>query len=296
MPHILESGRIYATGNNKYGQLGLGMKRSICIPMPIRSLEAQKITKISCWNHSACLTARGELYIWGTGVFGEYLNPVRFSKGGIVFKELSVGNFFGAAIENNGRLWVWGSNTGGELGLGDYDSRVKPVLNEHLKSKKGWKLSCGGNFVIVLGEIIKRRRVLSSTSPLRVTTGNFGEEGLYKTPQRKPFENIEQKIEPSAVMRTSLEDIIPIKSLIQRSDGRSLFDENRTSKREGLIGRSTGRGRNTGREFIGTLKRSLERGERISDVDLSEVRKRENLLGEQKVMLIKGVCLNLIVY
>ena len=257
------------------------MKRSICIPMSIRSLEAQKIVKISCWNHSACLTAKGELYIWGTGVFGEYLNPVRFSKGGVSYKELSVGNFFGAAIENNGKLWVWGSNTGGELGLGDYGSRVAPVVNENLKGKKSWKLSCGGNFIIVLGEIMRRRRVLSSTSPLRLTTGNFG-EGVYKTPQRKIFDNnVEQKFEASVVLRTSLEDIIPIKSLIQsQGEGRPLIDDSRISKREGLVGRSTGRGTNTGREMIRNIKKSFDRGERVSEIDSSELRRKT---GENKV-------------
>lgn len=215
----LDSGRVYATGNNKFGQLGIGSKKNVALPAHVQSLDAQKIVKIACWNHSACLTEKGELYIWGTGVFGEYLSPVRFSKGGISLREVSVGNFFGAAVENNGRLWVWGGNAGGELGLGDYESRVKPVLNEHLNNKKTVKVSCGGNFMIVLGQIVNHQNRLAS--PVRVPIkGLSGEQ--FRTPERRHGEGEWQEYPGTGtgtgtgtgnVVRTSLDDIVPIQRI-----------------------------------------------------------------------------------
>ena len=45
--------------------------------MGVRGLEGVCIEKIACGYHSAGISSKGELYIWGTGVFGEFLHPKR---------------------------------------------------------------------------------------------------------------------------------------------------------------------------------------------------------------------------
>jgi len=35
----------------------------------------EKITDIACNHHSAAIGKAGQLYFWGTGVFGTYLQP-----------------------------------------------------------------------------------------------------------------------------------------------------------------------------------------------------------------------------
>ena len=57
--------------------------------------------------------------MWGTGEFGEFLKPKR-----LIFEEkiaaVSLGNGFGVVLDMNGKVYSWGNNQFGELGLGDY--------------------------------------------------------------------------------------------------------------------------------------------------------------------------------
>lgn len=58
----------------------------------------------------------GDLYLWGSGVFGEFLTPhrVKTINGSVV--DVSIGNHFGVALSNEGAIYTWGHNNSGELG------------------------------------------------------------------------------------------------------------------------------------------------------------------------------------
>ena len=58
----------------------------------------------------------GNLYLWGSGVFGEFLTPhrVKTIKGMTV--SVSIGNHFGIAVNQDGIVYSWGHNNSGELG------------------------------------------------------------------------------------------------------------------------------------------------------------------------------------
>lgn len=76
---LTERGRVYSTGGNTFGQLGIGNKKNTNIPTRIKDFDRHNVVKIACGHHSAALTDRGDIFIWGTGIFGEYLTPVKFS-------------------------------------------------------------------------------------------------------------------------------------------------------------------------------------------------------------------------
>jgi alpha-tubulin suppressor-like RCC1 family protein len=73
---------VLACGSNHQGQLGIGNKKGKNssalqnnqdfseIPIEIQGLENQVVTKIAAGQHSAAITTNGELFIWGSGVFG----------------------------------------------------------------------------------------------------------------------------------------------------------------------------------------------------------------------------------
>ena len=65
---------------------------------------------------------------------------------------MSIGGCFGSAVDMYGHVWTWGSNTSGELGVGDFEPRTTPVMIKSLKQKQIQKISCGGSFVIAMGE------------------------------------------------------------------------------------------------------------------------------------------------
>lgn len=198
---LTEKGRVYSTGGNLYGQLGLGNKRSTNIPTKIKDFDQHKIVKIACGHHSAALTEKGEIYIWGTGVFGEYLSPLRYSQNGHVYKDIAVGAFFGSAIDERGNVWTWGSNASGELGLGDFEPRVYPFMNIFLQNKRVSKLCCGSSFVVALGPI--KKDINSSSTPI---FPSFEEQSTTKFPPTNfvtPHKNDYMSVDPELLASTA---------------------------------------------------------------------------------------------
>ena len=111
-------GNVYSTGGNSFGQLGLGHKKSMVIPCLIEGFPTNtQMRGIATGHHSACISTSGEVYIWGTGVFGEYLTPHLIKEISRSVRKISIGGCFGAALDEEGALWTWGSNTSGELGI-----------------------------------------------------------------------------------------------------------------------------------------------------------------------------------
>lgn len=93
------------------------------MPVKIKGLQDHVIVKLAASNQSAALSRKGQLLIWGTGTFGEFLVPKPFTKSDLVVADVSLGGQFGAFLDSNGFLWTWGSNDHGELGSGNYESR-----------------------------------------------------------------------------------------------------------------------------------------------------------------------------
>ena len=113
---LTEHGLVYSTGSNKFGQLGLQNKKNSSVPMIVSSLDMEFVTQISCSHHSGALTDNGDLYIWGTGCFGEFLKPVNFFENKARICQFQIGGLYGVAIDEKGGLWSWGNNTNGILG------------------------------------------------------------------------------------------------------------------------------------------------------------------------------------
>lgn len=144
---ISVSGKLFAMGGNSFGQLGIGSKKSTS--RPERVVVDCNFVKVACGSHSAGISDKGQLYVWGTGVFGEYLQPTRMAVSHC--KDLGIGGSYGIAVDTSGNVYAWGANSNGELGLGDYDARIPPTVIQSLKGKTVKKISCGGSYVIGLG-------------------------------------------------------------------------------------------------------------------------------------------------
>ena len=107
------------------------------------------IKTIACNHHSAAIGSRGELYFWGTGVFGTFFEPKVIVDADIT--EISIGGSFGIAQDKQGLLWTWGQNSNGELGLNDLKPRLYPHPILSLKRKNISKAVCGGSFAVAIG-------------------------------------------------------------------------------------------------------------------------------------------------
>lgn len=172
---VTSKGNVYTMGGNSFGQLGLGTKKSQSRPEKVVHLENVIITKVQCSNFTAAISDKGHLYVWGSGVFGEFLLPHRWSIREPV-NDISIGSGFGIAIDTSGSVYVWGGNSNGELGLDDYDPRLVPSLLPALKGKDITKIACGGNFCLGLGADVMVRSKTPGHKKMPSDSKNTSEE------------------------------------------------------------------------------------------------------------------------
>ncbi len=67
-----------------------------------------------------------------------------------MFIDVSVGSTFGSAVHENGSIWTWGSNSKGELGIGDMEPRNGPTRIKNLRGRKAGQVSSGAAFSIAI--------------------------------------------------------------------------------------------------------------------------------------------------
>ena len=127
--------------------------------------------KIAAGSFSASISERGELFIWGTGIFGEFLTPHRVKTINGDTIDVDIGNHIGAAVNRDGQVYSWGHNSNGELGQCDFDERPTPLLLQSLNDRKVTSIKCGRNFMIALGQTLK-----------------FGDTGVFRRPN-SPLKN-----------------------------------------------------------------------------------------------------------
>jgi alpha-tubulin suppressor-like RCC1 family protein len=97
--------------------------------------------------------AQGQLWLSGQASSGQLgdntlvikSSPVQTISGGINWKQVSAGFNYNAAIKTDGTLWLWGSNTAGELGDNTVVSKSSPV--QTVSAGTNWEQVCGGNSI-----------------------------------------------------------------------------------------------------------------------------------------------------
>lgn len=144
---IDDSGRLFAWGNDSYGQLGM-ITTEMCAAQPCSTAPAlvnadQDWAQISAGRqHSMALKADGSLWAWGYNANGELglgTTPVEtcgtYSCSEIPRRvgtasdwiQVSSGAYHTAAIKSDGSLWTWGWNAYGQLGNSFTANKSSPV-------------------------------------------------------------------------------------------------------------------------------------------------------------------------
>jgi hypothetical protein len=144
---LTQDGKVYGCGESYFGVCGLGGSQSATKPIEIPNLSNKKVIQIACGMfHSLALTQEGDLFSWGMGFEGQLgltaqykcVSSPRYVK--FFFnrpvKYIACGHNYSLCITYDNRLWGWGENTLGQLGLGKQMIVEKPTLIE-LMDKPG---------------------------------------------------------------------------------------------------------------------------------------------------------------
>ncbi|XP_034238735.1 X-linked retinitis pigmentosa GTPase regulator-like isoform X2 [Thrips palmi] len=128
---VCQNGRVFAFGSNTWGQLGLGHKNTATMPSCVKSLKPEKATHVACGkSHTIVSTHSGKVFSFGSnmdcqlglGDTEERATPTEVA--GIFAGEdgvrmLAAGCQHSAVLTVDGGVYVWGSNSDGQLGLGE---------------------------------------------------------------------------------------------------------------------------------------------------------------------------------
>uniref|UniRef100_A0A671T7Y8 X-linked retinitis pigmentosa GTPase regulator n=2 Tax=Sinocyclocheilus anshuiensis TaxID=1608454 RepID=A0A671T7Y8_9TELE len=149
---VTENGKLFMFGSNNWGQLGLGTKATVNKPTCVKALKSERVKLAACGRtHTLVYTSRGNLYASGGNNEGQlglgdcddrtsFHLVDFFSKHGPV-KMLSAGSNTSAALMQDGRLYMWGDNSEGQIGLGKESNALTP--REVSVGKRVSWVSCG---------------------------------------------------------------------------------------------------------------------------------------------------------
>ncbi len=121
--------------------MGNGLFTSSRVPVQVTLPTGVSFNKISAgYDHVLAISNNGELYAWGGNLYGQIGNgDAGFNDVGMPQKVgldndwvlVSAGWQFSYGVKNNGRLYVWGHNTGA-LGMYAGIAFSTPTLNSNL--------------------------------------------------------------------------------------------------------------------------------------------------------------------
>ncbi|MFT7799827.1 X-linked retinitis pigmentosa GTPase regulator [Arapaima gigas] len=134
---VTENGKLYMFGTNNWGQLGLGTKTTVNKPTCVKALKSEKIKLAACGrNHTIVCTSRGKVYATGGNSEGQLglgnceecttFHQLAFFTENVPIKMLAAGSNTSAALTEDGRLFMWGDNCEGQLGLGKESNALEP--------------------------------------------------------------------------------------------------------------------------------------------------------------------------
>lgn len=146
------NGRVWAWGHNQEHASSLGDATEVDQPLPVPAdipVRAKTLAAGRYFGLALSLDGRG-LWSWGGNsegqlglgeawpTYGGYPREDRFLEAFRIdldflgeektLIDVAAGSDHGLALDSDGRIWAWGQNRSGQLGIGDTDSRFVPTL------------------------------------------------------------------------------------------------------------------------------------------------------------------------
>ena len=141
---LTSDGKVFAWGENDFGQLGDGTYASGTTPVAVDmsgALLGKRVTAIASGsNHAVAVTSDGKVFAWGYNHDGELgdgttifsrSSPVAVDMNGALLGKtvtaIAAGAYHTVAVTSDGKVFAWGDNEAGQLGNGTTTNRARPV-------------------------------------------------------------------------------------------------------------------------------------------------------------------------
>lgn len=125
---LTESGRVYASGLNDFGQLGISDDKSYTMgPTKVIGIEKEVKCISAGYSHSCAITVDGELFMWGKNSSGKLglgksapkvvAKPFKVAYlTGMSIEKAALGSEHSIAVTDEGVTLSWGAGSSGRLG------------------------------------------------------------------------------------------------------------------------------------------------------------------------------------
>lgn len=176
---VTEDGELYGWGWGRYGNLGLGDRMDRLVPQKVSAIEGEKMILVACgWRHTISVSSTGALYTYGWSKYGQlghgdfevdHLIPHKLNALSKSFiSQISGGWRHTMALTDDGKLYGWGWNKFGQVGVGDNIDHCLPQLVQFPNNEKVVQIACGWRHTLAVTE---RQNVFSWG---RGTNGQLG--------------------------------------------------------------------------------------------------------------------------
>lgn len=123
---IDKNGRAWAWGDGSSGRIGNNSTVTRVTPVSVCGV-IKTFCKISAgFNHSAAIDQYGKVWSWGSNIYGSLgdntgtfsrCTPVSIVGANKTFCQIRASEYFSVGLDNRGRIWTWGHNIYGNLGI-----------------------------------------------------------------------------------------------------------------------------------------------------------------------------------
>lgn len=133
-------------------------------------LSKKRVSHISAWTNSACVTNEGELFMWGSGPYGDVYSPKLIDLAALLKKQDAIkvktahmGGSFSVIQDSENNVYCWGADNSTTFSNQGYFKEVK-ISKESLRTIKVPKrilkaedgvvdIAVGGSFAVCRAEI-----------------------------------------------------------------------------------------------------------------------------------------------
>jgi alpha-tubulin suppressor-like RCC1 family protein len=158
---------------------------------------------VSAWHSSAAITEKGELFVWGSGIYGEFKKPRQVKlQNDTMLQSVTVGGSFIVLVDKHGKAMVWGANSNGEIGVGDLQVRSHPTILDTIEDKIIFDISVGSCFAFAIGKITTRMETSVFDETLDKTANSLAQQ-LHRDTKNDSYVNHNNKEVPMPIMQAA---------------------------------------------------------------------------------------------